>query len=362
MDKTWSSDRRLDILVLGPMGAPGELAASCGPLKDALEALLIESEAAEVLRRALVTETKVHVPTGFDDAEIVNGVFSHLDAADLVVVNVTPKTANVETSANVFYELALVHALGLPCMLVSQTNAKIPFYANTTRTYFVTAFEPELLKTALRSPLLSFLKAEADFTDSRITQFYEGLPIVDISASVGIATGYYFNFIERLLSERGFISDYPEDVKQVVVVRPSNLFDTFESEHLKLKDHLQRGGFVLSSNKLDARHPSQRGPIGFDQVQGIVVDLPRAIYPLKISPRLRALQRRYDHPNRPGTDNQARDARLSQTSERLLDRIERAIRFQIRYDREGFRAQALHFSTMEALPALLKSLGAVPTP
>ena len=74
-------------------------------------------------------------------------MFSKLDTADLVIFNITPRIDETNTSPNVFYELGLVHALGLPYLIVVQEGNEVPFYLKSTRYYEVKDFkEPGLVK------------------------------------------------------------------------------------------------------------------------------------------------------------------------------------------------------------------------
>jgi hypothetical protein len=354
-------DRRLDILVLGPMTGQDEQESTCAIIGAALRNILEEPQAVTLLTRNGVTEKHVHIPEGFDESEIVNGVLSKLDLADFVIVNVTPKAGiGAETSPNVMYELALIHAIGLPCILVAQTGSKIPFYVNTTRQYFVPEFTGANVVKALRGPMLKFLDMEdrTRFTDNRVTQFFDDLPIIDISAAVGLATGYYYNFVGRLLKEGSFVTTYPDKVKSLVIVRPHDIFENYESEKARMTGILGEAGIKLTTEKLDEPPSDRKGPAWIDHVNGIVVDLPRMIYPLKVSPRLLAMQERFDKPGLKMVDERERNMVMRQTSERLLDRIKFAIQYHARKQRENYRYNALHFSTMEQLPTLLRELGA----
>src|SRR5690606_26084469 len=116
------------------------------------------------------------------------GILKRVDIADLVVVNLTPKDGpKAAPSPNVFYELGLLHALGIPVISIAEEGTDIPFYALTNRAVMVSQFSKEEIKSKLRHTLSTFLNPEdyTDFTDNRITQFYGGLPIIDISAAVG---------------------------------------------------------------------------------------------------------------------------------------------------------------------------------
>lgn len=361
------TDHTLDILVLGAMR--GREASASAAIRDALEALLAEAPIRQLLADTAVTQTVVHIPESWDEQEIINDVLAHLDIADLVVVNITPVAGRRgAASPNVYYELGLVHALGLPTILVAQEKTKTPFYLLTTRIYLVPQMTPALLTKELREPLRKFLDPAdpTDFTANRVSQFYEGLPIVDISAAVGLATGYYHNFVGRLLRDGLFVSTHPAQVRHLVVVRPANVLDTYEQDQQLLQRALAADGFAPLRTEqlhLDAHgHPPAdgKGPIWIDHLAGVVLDLPRAIYPLKLAPRLLALQGRLDKHHAATDAARHRTARLRQTSNHLLDRVMAVLRYHVRHERDGYRGTLLHFATIEQVPALLRELGVTP--
>ena len=359
INKHYQDDQHLDILILGPMRGKDEEHSAGALVKKAVETILSEPPAKSLLQESHTTGYSVHIPDGFEEQEIVRNIFARLDITDLVIINLTPKDGpGGEPSANVYYELALIHALGLNAILLAQQGTKLPFYANTLNNTRVDSFSVEALTAVLRNPLLKFLdlKDTTDFTDNRVTQFYDDLPIVDISAAVGLATGYYYNFVGRLLRDGSFVSLYPGKINQLVIVRPTNVMDTYDQDKERLTGVLKEAGYELVNEKLDPPAGDKKGPVWIDHVKGIVIDLPRTIYPLKISPRLLSLQERLDKKNSPAAA-QKRDMLLKQASERLLDRVEHAIRYHVRKQQEGYRGNLLHFTTIPRLPELLKQLG-----
>jgi hypothetical protein len=359
MQPGWSHDQRLDILVLGPMGDTKNPTASTAPIAEAVRALLKEKEFDTLLTAAGVApeDRVVHVPEGLRGQEIVQRVLRQLDTADLVIFNFTPKTGRTEASANVFYELALVHALGIPAIMLKAGPERVPFYVNTTEVHRVKDFELETLTKALRKPLFDFLDPNSDqgsLVNDRVSQFY-GLPIADISAAVGLATGYYQNFLSRLIAEGGFIAAHPKLIRHVIYVRPASVDSTYPADVAALTEALLQAGHVLKTGeKLPPPPGDTLGPIWFDHVDGIVLDVPRTIYPLQRSPRLLSLRAR--NQNLRGSAERAFEQRWLQTGERLLDRAEAAIRYQLRYDAQRVRSRILHFSTIENAPALVTRL------
>jgi hypothetical protein len=90
-------------------------------------------------------------------------------------------------------------------------------------------------------------------------------------------------------------------------------------------------------------------------VQGVILDLPRTIYPLQRSPRLLALRQRNQTFPSPGAQRTFTQ-RYRQVGEQLLDRVEAAIRYQLLYDAQRVRSKILHFSRINETPELLNRL------
>ena len=355
MNNDLSVERSLDILILGPMGDSGH-EPSAIQIREALNSILDEPDVKSLLATHKFFTKNIHIPSGQNQPEIVQNILSLLDSTDLAVFDLTPKESNPDR-ANVFYELGLVHALGIPALLLIKDGFSVPFYARTTAQYRVPNFDAATIADALRSPMREFLDFENrtnSFVNDRVSQFYK-LPIVDISAAVGLATGYYYNFLSRLLVEGGFISHYPELIKHVVYVRPSSIKSTYEADLTALKQELRRKGYELKTEKLPPLSSDEKGPLWFDHVNGIVLDIPRTIYPLRRSPRLLSFhERNQSFPSQGAERNFLH--RLSQIEEHLLNRVQEAIKFQIRYDGPRVRSNILHFNTIENSPAMVEQL------
>lgn len=351
----WSSDRRLDIMVLGPMGESGKEPSTVS-LQKALYHLLDEPALKSLLDHHHVHTVKVHVPEGQAEQEIVGNILRLLDSADLVVLDLSQKNSKSDR-ANVFYELALVHALGIPALLVVKEGDQVPFYARTSTQYRVANFNLSTLADALRAPLREFLDLEnrtTSFSNDRVSQYY-GLPIVDISAAVGLATGYYYNFISRLLTEGGYIAQFPDKIRQVVYVRPTSVHSTYEADHDELKVKLAGAGLEITTEKYPAISADPKGPLWFEHVNGVVVDVPRTIYPLQRAPRLLSLEERNSHFPSPAAERNFIQ-RMHQLEESMLSRVEAAIRFQLRHDGPRVRSRILHFTDMSNVLPLVNSL------
>lgn len=359
------TDGRLDVVVLGPMDNKKEVGISTTQIGDAIKKLLKEEPAVQFLLQAGISISDVHMPPTWDDPEIVDAILQRIDIADIVIVNITPKDGpEGAPSPNVFYELGLIHSLGLPVIMVCQKGTQRPFYIRTVRIHELSKEGGEAgIMDTLRVPLFKFLDIndDTDFTSNKVTQFYKGLPVVDISAAVGLATGYYYNFVGRLLREGLFVSAYPGKIKQVVVVRPDSILNMYSEDRRRMEQVLADAKYKMQTDKLDEpAGGDQRGPIWIDNVDGVVIDLPRTIYPLKISPKLLTMQDRFDR--RMIANKQRYQIQLRQHCELLLDRVEHGIHYHVNRDSnlEGMLKNRLHFARIDELPALLLRLGIQP--
>ncbi len=362
---SYYEDGLLEIVVLGPMGSDEkEVSSTTKRIGAAVESLLEEDSLKKYLELTRTRPMPVQIPENWMDSEIVKGIMDKVDTADLVIVNLTPYMGITGSpSPNVFYELGLLHSLGMPVICVAQLGTEIPFYARHNRISMVKSFDIEDIKDRLRQPLTVFLDPEssADFTDNRITQFY-GLPIVDISAAVGLATGYYQNFVFRLLDRKGIIPHNKDKVNRLIVVRPKNIMHEFEEDKEYLENILKENGYTLQNriNLTDPYDTKGRG-LNVDCVGTIILDLPSTLYPLKKSPRILSLTERLDKQGgftMPSNPN--RDIALKQLSERLLDRVQNAIQYHLRKDAGIIHQGWLDFATVEQVPGLLKKYGVEP--
>ena len=354
--KSYHSDNQLEIVILGAMR--GLKNDSSKRIKQALAEILDEDKAVTILfDKGIKEKANITYPEEWQDHHIEDGVFDKLDVADLIIINITPKEGKTDPTPNVFYELGLIHALGIPYLIVIKDGYELPFYIRNTRVYPVKNFGVQHLKKILRNPIYSFIDEQDpnEFTQNVISRFYNGLPIIDISATVGLATGYYMNFVRRILKDDGFISHFPKKIKSLIIVRPFDVFNTYQQDRENMENILKRNNFELILEKLAPIQTDKNGGIWFDQVNGIVIDLPRTIYPLKKSPRLLSLKERLNQ-NMRTFSKEIRDRILRQAADKLLDKVEDIIRFHIEKDEDLIRATLLHFSTIDNLPTKISEI------
>ena len=117
-------DGVLDILVLGPMGNNNpSKKENCLIIKEALESVL--EKLTDSLLKASFRDFSVIAPEELKGNRIANEVFRQLDNADFVVIDMSSRGETKQSSPNVMYELALVHAMGLPFMLVTDRKSVV---------------------------------------------------------------------------------------------------------------------------------------------------------------------------------------------------------------------------------------------
>lgn len=360
----WSQDRRLDILLLGPMEENNVTTDELSLLEKATDTLLREKAFQDILKSRHIKTFDATQPQRLFGNDIVAAVLEQIDIADLVIFNLNPKDGQTLTSPNVFYELALVHALGIPYLNLALTGTEIPFYAGgPTRCHYVPEWTEKHLQEALRAPLLDFLNQQgsgADLAANPVSSFYQNIPLVDISAAMGLATGYYYNFVRRLLLDDGLITAYPDHIRHLIVVRPSSLQSSFNQDMQTLSATLKKAGIEWTENEYIGNKDVQPGDkmrgLAINHANGIVFDLPSTIYPLQHSPRLQSQRDKIDKLDSKPLSQFQSEQRHTQTSAALLNQIERALRHHLRRDDNQVRSQLLHFATIEEAPALIEDL------
>ncbi len=169
---------------------------------------------------------RIHTPPIDETGMITDRVFGLIDTAELAIMDVS---AN---SPSVMYELAMLHALGTPTIPVvlrkPAKGLKPPFYLKDTYLAEVTKFDDETLYSTLNSKVRAALSGGGLGSDPAMNPMtgYYGLPLVDISASTGLATGYFHNFIQHIIKQNGGpFSVLGDEIEKLVILRPKQLSD-----------------------------------------------------------------------------------------------------------------------------------------
>lgn len=379
----------IHILILGPMALRNN-AVAVEPRTRDLKALV-----EDITRRIRADATLqlpdfvVRSPEDRLASVIVPGVMGLIEEAELVIADLSGE------SANVAYEIGLVHALGIPHVLITD-RAQPPFYFlmhdHIAGFSVATTYDATRAGHAnLRQKILDFASkpgVAAGLSDNQIAQYYH-LPIVDISGPSGLAAGYYINAIRRFVRPNGFfdapctifwkISRDPAEaplerqlrVEHFIAVRPPDLATrTYGQDSQALNEALRQLGLGLRfatiqkrpDELLDIRDYGGQFLVR-DQGTGdfvepcIIVEVPTTLYALPYVPRIRKIgevQAGVLHNIRTVVEQKRR--RLDD----MLQRFEVNLRYQIEQDRGGVadtRVQMIDLpqveATLRALPGVL---------
>ena len=310
--------------------------------------------AAEDLARMREIESpdtiEVAAPEDSNRSDIVGAVLSAVENSDLLIVDVSTE------SPSVIYELGAVNALGLPYILVT-SQGSLPFYLTQTRGILNFAFAnqydaSEPSHRDLRNRLLRNYQSPdgTEATESRFSEYFGGLPIVNISGPVSIATGYQANFLNRFgAQDHGLLSREivwakggraEEQIEEVAKVRPRHLLvvipdlnrnSDYNDARYACEAAMRSAGLALESvSVLEEPGRNQRLGMGVLIVKEhpeIVLDIPRTLFPLMKSPRiLTALK------NGKGfSDSEVRE----RTTRRLLRDFRAALEWNLGIARQG---------------------------
>jgi hypothetical protein len=230
----------------------------------------------------------------YGHGSIPETVFDAIDDADLIIADLSGNKPAV------IYELAFTHALGIETILVGAPETR-NFYLSQTKFVNIDFQADSISSTDLGGAITSWLKNRNKRFEAinPLQQFY-GAPLPDISAANGLAAGYYDNFARPILTggkivfcepnEDGVVSEKKIAPKGFIVLRPENLSLSIRELEEELEkrliahfsnDEVKRGraGVVFIETENGQRLP-------FCVVKDYLIDVPRTIFTLAISPRL----------------------------------------------------------------------------
>ncbi|MDM0001792.1 hypothetical protein QTI24_24505 [Variovorax sp. J22P240] len=104
---------------------------------------------------------KVTCPENWRGQNIRANVFVSIDGADFFVFDMSARPEEPTSSPNVICELGLVHALGLPYVMISNEGSELRFYLRGFRTILLPSEnypDEERLAEHLREDLLALLE------------------------------------------------------------------------------------------------------------------------------------------------------------------------------------------------------------
>lgn len=283
--------------------------------------------------------------------QITDRVFSMIDRSELGVFDCS------NAAPGAMYELTLMHALGKPVIPIAfsepQNNEArtLPHYLKDDYGILVGTFSQVELYEKLSEKFQLLLAGEDDTLNASmnaISRFY-GLPLLDVSATTGLATGYFHNFLRHQLEARAQVFvDLPE-LEAIVIVKPSTLHEVEG-----IKDVLRRrasevgvayeevgrgdGGQFIAVNQV-------RGRVLLDKIGPYLVDIPAPLSAQLSSPRRDKLLS--DQAAAPASSRSGYDLRLERMEDAMIDRWFFTVRNLV--NRNRLQSQRLRFMTIDEL-------------
>jgi hypothetical protein len=287
-------------------------------LKDRYGYATVSAAAGTVLKNAVGDTIHVLTPDRPSSlADIPTNVFHEIDSADLVIADLSGNRPAV------VYELAMAHALGVETILVGGRETQT-FYFSQIRFHEVNfELEPVSSKTLRQAiDLWMTTRLKLRVAENPFQNFYRA-PLLDISAASGLATGFYDNFarpilvhgkiVERRLTRRWLgwgprrNDESTRDLKGLIVLHPEELTAEIPNVETNLERVLNEEfpGEVLrgrpnhlfirvtpeSSKGSKDKQTNEESRIPFFLVKDYVIDIPRTMFSLKLSHRLRRLSK-----------------------------------------------------------------------
>ena len=239
---------------------------------------------------------EVYEPPKEDGDNIPYGVFSLIMHCDFAIADISTG------SPNVMYELAILHANGVPVILLGRPI----FYLNQTNLIQIEDFSIDSLAAALSGssfdkdgepgPLERRLKSpEEKINRNPITQFFDGVHMINIAAATGLATGQFYNFLSYVIKDGGVFQSIPE-LKGIILIKPERLKDVSTVTGLldrtfgEIKRDLE-GNVIMEDGTpkmelpeivvTDSSHPRRKYFV--KRVGNYLIDYPTPISSLKVS-------------------------------------------------------------------------------
>jgi hypothetical protein len=240
---------------------------------------------------------EVILPPETPGGSIPHAVFSHIMHCDFAIADISTG------SPNVMYELAMLHANGVPVILLGRQI----FYLNQTTCIQIRDFSVDSVADALsgmsfvedegKGPLERLVTSPVDRKSlNPITQHFGGVDMVNVAAATGAATGQFYNFLQYVIKDGGIFQARPE-IKDIVLIKPERIKDVSRVVGLlemrfrepKIDDDgkevLRKDGSkvlaVPEVEQIDESHP--RGKYFVRRVGCHLVDYPTPISSLAVS-------------------------------------------------------------------------------
>ena len=290
--------------------------------------------AAEIVLRELVQSNPDRMPfceviAPPDSAgDIVQAVFPHIFHCDIAIADIS------SGSANVYYELAILHSLGIPVVLLTE-GRHADFYMLHNNVVNLASFEVEAIAEGLRGKRGSghleqiILEPNEAQRSNPITRFLNRIPLVHFSAVSGIANGQFANFIYWVVKKDGVLTQL-RSYKSLILVRPTRVLSVDEDVR-RLEDvfgeEVMEGRRVKQRNGRPVRelakfwHPEQTHPrdgIMLRRIGDCLIDYPTPISSLPMSRQYQDAAEYYRSRSR-SVDRAGLDAESDAYEQSLID-------------------------------------------
>ena len=221
-----------------------------------------------------------------DIQHIPEFALGEIDRCDFAVADISGR------SPSVMYEIAVLHSLGKPTLLLDRKPARIEdavYYLKDLTIRDVESFSVENIRAELEKPVRVLTGGDkgphhdytrnkiTEYSRNKITEYYRDVPLADVRAITGIATSYFSNFLRHVLNPLGPLAkDHTLD--KVVVMLPPLIVDNYGAKvadrlNTEIGDRIQSFEFesVFSRNFKAKR------------IKNAVVDYPTPIDSLSLS-------------------------------------------------------------------------------
>lgn len=373
------------ILVLGRMNNPS-FDKSLVRSDDTITTANIASGAIGRLRAGgeiVDADYRVAAPV-IQGGRLFSGFMELLLGADLVIFNLT------NISASVGYEFGIVQSLGKPYFFVCSSDKLPPYFEGeigVVNFRNVDRFDPnEASHIELYNMLKDCLSANvfpSRFSRSQISEYFDGLALIDVSAASGLAAGYFRNSLRRFERTNGFFGrkcsgmlrpagqepiGFEEKVPQmyVAVEPPSRLTDSYVRDFGIVEDRLKELGYALvdfhiNRGKDEADFRNFGGHVLakrdqeriFEPKDLVILEVPTFLYALQCSALYGALFKIDVE-----STEQARRAKMEEeVFDAMILRVKKSIDYYYRHDREvPSVSRRFKWITVKDLPDVLNEI------
>ena len=254
-------------------------------------------------------ECEIHDPHDLIGRNIVERVFAKIDDADLAVADISHR------SPNVFYEIAFLDALGTPVIMLDKSGNTPPFYFTHDSITLLQEYSEQEIITKTKEQISQHMDPSRDvnLADNIMTNYYEGSSLIDISASAGIAVGFFQNFLKPCLASRtGTLAQRVNNVNKLILIKPNTLRTQDNDKKMlnKILGDDLRHGITLSTPA------SPRGEVVVSIYKDMIIDFPAPLYSSNNSPRYLKYRRRIENIGNLSLD--AREEILARVDKKMI--------------------------------------------